>query len=321
MVPLVAILIALLVAWASGSTDAPAPLFVEDLRSSLVELSRRAGPYEDVVLTLAESDRVLIEDVTDDALEGLAELDALIENAPDDPAMEGTLTLLDEAVALWAAGSDGLRNQLLRAADEPEAVGVDVVLTEALVDLFAGDRLYDTFLARHAVSEADQPIAEFPRFGFFPDGFPIGGSATQLVDMARADGSPIQLQPDVEIDQVATEPEMVLNTDGQLVVVYTDVVTVNVVVVNSGNGPSDPVDVAVELIGPGDQVLQQTATVQALEPSENTTVTFPDLPVMPGPHQLSLTLPLAAGEEQSDDNLRSFVFMVNEQTTPTTAGG
>ncbi len=322
MVPLFAVVLALIVAWMSSGDEPASPIYAEDLRESLVELARRAGPYEDSVVDIGETGRVRLIELSDDVLEGVSEVRAMIADAPSDPEMAGSLAILEEAAGAWETGVGAFRTQLLRAADEPDAVGVEVTLTNSLIDLLAGDRLYVRFVDGYGRAGAEPPVAGFPDVSLLSDGYPIGGAATQLVELARSADSPFRLRPNVSIDQVVTDPELVLNTDEQLVAVYTETLSVNVVVVNDGNGASDPVDLSLELVGPLENPLRLSATVDALSPGSKTTVSFEELAVIPGgTYQLRLTLPLAENEEQSEDNLQAFTFRVNEQTSSDTTAG
>lgn len=319
---MVFVILALVVGWANRATDPSSPLYVEELRLSLVELGRSAGPYQDVIVDTGASDRQVLVEATDESLATLADVQTQIDDAPVDTDLAGPLAVWGEAVFSWQRGATEFREKLLAAADDPEAVGIEVSLTNSLVDLYAGDRLYERFVDRWSEAGADPPVAGFPDFGFLPADYPVGGAAVQLVETARAEESPLRLESDVAIFQVVTEPELVLNTDEQLVVVFTESMVVNVVVVNRGNGISDPIEVTLEMLGPESEPITMTQTVDPLEPDINTTVSFTNLAVTPGStYELTLTLPLAEGEVESEDNLQAFTFRVNEETSPTTTGG
>jgi hypothetical protein len=154
------------------------------------------------------------------------------------------------------------------------------------------------------------------------DGYLVAAGASSIVAIAQAPGNLLELRAELAIDQVASVPEMVVNTSGDRVVTTTETLVVQVVVVNHGNVTSEPTDLSLLLTGLDGGEVPGIQPVPALEPDEPTTVSFDHLPVVPAEiYSLTVRLPLAAGEVESDDNVRTLTFRVNEPTTETSQAG
>lgn len=309
------------VALALAGEEAPA-LYGEDLREQAATISRKSRTFQDLVARISSVDRIELDEVVDDLL---ATLDGVAESTDvvDPPAeLAGPLAVFQIAVDAWAVGAQGFRSELLRAADDPFAVGVEDGLTSALLELRAGDRLYERFTSELAASGLEQPVLAMPDVTFLPKPYPIVPAAQTMAGLARADGSLLELRATLLIEQVTTEPEWLLDTEDTLVVSATDVIDVRVVVANNGNTPADPRRLDLALTGSEGAIQETFLDVPALNPGSKTTVTFDGLAVTPGrSYQLALGLELGVGEGLTEENSRTVRFRVNEPTTTTTESG
>jgi hypothetical protein len=238
---------------------------------------------------------------------------------PDEVAP--ALAVLDLALTAWRSGADEFRRLLFLAADDSAATGVTEAMVDVLVDLRGADRLYGVFVEQLADPDLPQAVLPMPGVLTIPDGFPIVGGAGAMVAAAGVDGSPLELRPALALEQVTTEPEWVLDTQGKLVVEAVETLTFKVVVSNLGNVGSAPLAVTLDLAGEDGTQESAPATVPALDPSARTTVSFGPLAVVPGmAYEVTIVLAQAAGELEVEDNTRALVFVVNESTPPSTSG-
>ena len=270
-------------------------------------------------------DRVELQTVTDEALVRIGDARIFIDELEDPPPeFAAVLALFDLALESWGDGTSGLTEHLLAAADGDEGLGLTDQVTDDLLELRAGDRLYRELVSALATADVTQPVSPMPDVRFLPEGFPVGPGAQTLLAQARVDGSPLSLDAALAVEQVTTVPEWVLDTGGTLVLDATEQLVVRVVITNAGNALSDASAVSIELAGGDGSAQSATAEVPALEAGAKTTVTFDPLAVTPGrSYSLVVQLALAPGEGETADNSRTLLFRVNEGTvtTTTTAGG
>lgn len=300
------------------------PLLAEDVRSRAIQVSRRAEVFRDLLARMGSVDRVELQTVTDEALTRISDARTFIAELEEPPAeFAGVLVIFDLALESWAAGTLGLTEHLLAAADGDHGPGLGEQVTDALLELRAGDRLYRELVEALATAEVTQPVSPLPEVRFLPEGYPVGPGGQTMLAQARAEGSPLSLDAALKVEQVTTVPEWVLDTGGTLVVDATDELVVRVVVTNAGNAVSDPTQLFVEIAGGDGSAQSATADVPDLQAGGKTTVTFDPLLVTPGrSYSLVVRLGLAVGEEETADNSRTLLFRVNEGTvTTTTAGG
>lgn len=309
----------------SQAATPSSPLLAEDVRSRAMDVSRRADVFRDMLSRIGSVDRVELQTVTDEASTRIADVRTFLAELENPPAeITGVLVLFDLALESWAEGSTGLTAHLLAAADGDAGLGLTDLVTDDLLQLRAGDRLYRQAVAELASADVTQPVSPMPDVSFLPDGYPVGPAARTLLAQARVVGSPLSLNAALAVEQVTTVPEWVLDTEGTLVVDAAESLVVRVVVTNRGNALSEPTVLAVEVIGGDGSAQEASLDVPALEPGAKTTVTFDPLSVTPGrSYSLVVRLALAPGESETADNSRTLLFRVNEGTvtTTTTEGG
>ncbi len=318
------ILIGLIVAFGLVIDDEEAPpLFAEDLREATEDVALKATAFNQMMLTINSVDRIQLDATVDDVLASLAAARVVMEEAPDnDPELTGPLAILREALTSWESGVSVFRELVFEAADNPVASAIEIELTDALIDLRAGDRLFSSFVRSIDAAETPAPVLPYPVVAFVADSYPFSTGPAQIVAVAQAPGNELALRAELAIEQVVTNPEMSVNTSDQRVVTATSALTVQVVILNAGNTASEPVEVTLSMIGIDDSSLEQTAEVAAIAAAGQTTVEFVDLAVSPGvAYQMVISLPLVAAEEASEDNQVLWDFLVNEETTSTTVAG
>jgi hypothetical protein len=320
----VTILIGVVVAFglAIGADDKP-PLFAEDLRVATVGIAQKAEVLGTVITRIDTARREELDTATDELLTAIQATRDQIALAPaDDPQLAGPLAVLTQALDFWEQGATSFRTSVFRAADEQTAVSLEIDVTDALIDMRSGDRVFVRFTQAIGAAKVSQPVTAFPTISLVPDNLVLATAAVQIVGAAQTPGNLLELKAELALDQVATVPEMKLNADNELVVTMTDALTVQIVVVNQGNTDSQPIEVELTLLGGDGSAYDQTAPVPVLAAGTSTTIDFTGVAVTPGQsYQMSVTLPLADGEQVSEDNARDMTFRVNEATPTTTSAG
>jgi hypothetical protein len=318
-----AILVVVAAIGLSQAATPSSPLIAEDVRSRAMEVSRRADLFRDMLVRMGTVDRVELTSVTGEALtriSGVRTFLAELEDAPGEIA--GVVALFDLALSSWAEGTQGLAEHLLAAADGDPSLGLGDLIVDDLLEIRAGDRLYQRAVTALAAADVTQPVSPMPEVRFLPDGYPIVPGARTLLAQARVEGSPLALNASLILEQVTTVPEWVLGTEGSLVLDASEELVVRVIVTNSGNAASDPVTLVIEVVG-GDGSAQTTSLpVVVLAAGAKTTVTFDPLAVTPG-RSYSLVVRLEPESGLVADS-RTLLFRVNEGTvvnTSTTEGG
>ncbi len=288
---------------------------VEDLREDLADLSRKSGTFQDVIARMSSIDRVEFVDAADGLIASIISTRSDIVALPPEvePEFRGVLKSLELTLDMWERGVAGFRDSMLAAADDPAAIGIEEALLDAMLDLRAGDRLYADFVAEATDLAIGVPVSGYPDVKTLPTGFPIVSASSAYAEVARAPGGPLATLPRLVLGAVTTEPEWVQDTSGQVVVAAVEVLTVKVVVANSGNVPSIQREMRMELRSGDGTIEVRTGTVEPLQPGSQTTVAFAELPVRPGAvYQLSIALD---AEGAVDDLTRSLTFRVNEATS------
>lgn len=325
LIPVVlTIIIGLVVAFsmAIDAEEAP-PLFAEDLREATENVALRGAAFNEMLLGINGVDRVELDTTIDEVLVSIEAARDVVDASPaGDPELAGPLAILTEALTAWETGVSVFRELVFEAADDPLAIGLEIEITDALIDLRAGDRLFASFVRSIDAADTPDPVVPYPTVSFVSDSYAFSTGPVQIVTVARAPGNELALRAELAIERVATLPEMVVNTSGQRVVTQTDALTVQVVILNRGNTVSDPVELRLSLVGGDDSSVEETVEVAELPATDQTTVEFADLVVSPGVnYRLIVSLPLMEGEEATEDNLAQWDFFVNEETTTTSAEG
>lgn len=272
-----------------------------------------------MLVRMGAVDRVELTTVTDEAITRAGEIRSFLADL-DDPSREfvGVITLFDLALESWAAGTEGLAEHLLAAADGDPSLGLGDLVLDDLLELRAGDRLYQEAVRALASADVTQPVSAMPEVRFLPDAYPITPGARTLLAQASVTGSPLALDASLIIEQVTTVPEWVLDTEGTLVVDATDELVVRVVVTNTGNAQSAPTELTVEVVGGDGSAQSASLEAPTLAAGAKTTITFDPLAVTPG-RSYSLVVRLGLGGVVGDaDSSRTLLFRVNDGTVATT---
>jgi len=298
--------------------DSPA-LYAEDIRGEAENIARLVGSFQALILELSNTDRVLLNDTLDEVSSTLEEVKAFTLDTTAPTEASDVPVVLDLALSAWINGVEKFRTGMLAAADETFPTPVENQLIDAFVDLQVGDRLYAQVVQRLATADIAPPVSPMPTIVFFPSSFPMAGTANTLVAYARTENGPLELRAVLEIEQVTTLPEWIVDVQEALVIENTSTLVVKVVVSNTGNTISEPTTVGLELVSTDGSLQTRVLDVPALPAGGTTTLATDDLDVIPGQlYELLVGLPVANPDILDPAISRSFEFRINEEATTTT---
>jgi len=153
-----------------------------------------------------------------------------------------------------------------------------------------------------------------PALRFLPNSITPVSLARLYATAAGAQNSPLALRADLAVEQVTSQPELVTNPDGDLVVSSAESIAVDVVVANRCNADAPAQILNLELLSL-DGAETRTVDVPELAPGGQTTVTFDNLAVVPGQtYQLGVALSLSVADGDPTNNAITLAFIVNEPT-------
>jgi hypothetical protein len=287
--------------------------YLEAIRAETVTLAQDAGLFVDALARLRSMGRDEFITVLDNLSHDLDRAAGVVATPPEAGAIVGVASLFRLTISAWTEGVEQFRTGVLDAADRPStAPGADLVTT-GLYRLEDGDRLYEALLEELARQEVPDPITPLPSIRFVQTNVPLPIAGSTFAAAAAAEDSLIRLRADLSIEQVSSDPEWVTNPDRTLVIVNTEVMAVEVVVANKGNGPSSPLVLSLDLSGDDGTVLNDQATVPELRAGEQTVISFSDLAVRPGGlYRLEVRLQITDPDRDVENNARTVDFVINE---------
>ncbi len=311
--------VALVVVSAGGDTRSTIS-YLEEVQNGALQLSRAGSTLNGLVGDLSRVDRSEFESVVagvTDALDEAAEVSRIEAPAPE---LIGAVTLYRLAVEQWSQGIDGFAEAILRAADEPDDQSVVDDLAASVVQVRAGDRIYDALLDELAREDVPAPVAEMPSVRLLPVDTPITVLAPAWVSAARSEASGLPIRPSVRIEQVSTRPEWFTSADGTTVVpVLGDTIDVIVVVANGGNTATSEGSLELTFSTGEAEPVILTNDVPVITAGASTSIIFRGLEVTAGTfYQLDLVLDPGGLDTFLEDNRMSTGFLVNEATETTT---
>ncbi len=299
--------------------DGGSMIYSEDLRKVAVELSIEAEAYRNSLVGFGTIDRVELDEVTNGVLASVEKTRSLLDSAPENPQYRGPVSILSATIDQWELGVIAIREAAFAVADDGVDSAAQVRLLNAMIDLKGGDRLYTSFLAALGEADVTQPVSPMPSVAFVPVQIDLPSLSQAMFQTASSSESRLRLRADLALEQILTTPDLVVNTDGAFVVPATAVLTVKAVVRNDGNTRTEPIELSLLLLRGGEIVFEASVMVDAVGAGAQTTVTFEELAVEPGnEYGLVIELPVAEGEEVTDDNRRVLDFKVNEPASSST---
>ena len=272
-----------------------------------------ATGIETIITELEERERpTLLATLDQSSRAAEAAHERLLDQSP--PASAGAANgFLRVASAAWRDGLLVLEDTLGAMLDGPETVEGVALLDSAFLNFAVGDRAYAGFLSALDELDAGTVTLPFSEVQFIPQGAEIAYQgdivASRIEGMAE-----LSAVHDVAIADVAFVPTPVGNQDGVPIVPFDETFEVLVTVKNRGNEPEADISVSVTIVrgDSGELPIEQSITVDALEPEEARTLTFSELPVVAGGlYELVAVADLATDQDPVSNELRR-VFLRNE---------
>jgi hypothetical protein len=257
-------------------------------------------------------DRAQFQTITDSVVSELETAGTVVSEPPENGHLVGAATLYRLTVSTWKSGVVTFTEGVIEMADEGDT-GEERIYA-GIQQVAAGDVLYLRFLEELDRPEVPDPIATMPGLGFLPTTISPLSLARLYATAAGAQNSLLALRADLAVGQVTSQPELVTDPDGNLVVSSAELLTVDVVVANRGNVEAPAQALNLELLSP-DGAENRTVPIPELSPGGQTTVKVPDLAVVPGQtYQLGVALNLSIADGDPTNNAISLIFLVNEAT-------
>ncbi len=242
----------------------------------------------------------------------MSDVNAIIEAAEVPAQGSDAQARLRLAGQSWLRGLDLIEGGLLDAADRPDDEPPAVVIERGVIQLAVGDFSYEEAVRELTALQtgSDVEFAAYPEAAFAPT-----GGVVALIDEARS-ASGLPLRRDAAITSVGFEPRPLGSTElGEAILPLTNQLVLTVTVINQGNERLTDVMVEVQLTGDrAGTGGRETRSLEALVPGESSTfdVTFDVLPVVQ--YDLRVSLPIATGEVETENNIITERFIVNEES-------
>jgi hypothetical protein len=299
--------------------DGSPVLYAEEVREQAFRIDQLVPSFQALILELGSTDRILLDETIDEVVATIEDARSVSAEMTAPDAASDVPVVFELATDAWIRGLERFRAALLKAADDPVPLGVESEVIDAFVELRVGDELYAQMVQRLAAADIAPAVGPIPSIIFFPRTFPIAGTASTVVAFAAADGSPLELNAVLGIEQVTTDPAWIVDVTDALVIENTASVVVKVVVANTGNTDSNATTIGVELVSTEGILQTRVLDVPVLSPQSTTTLSTDALEVTPGAlYELLVGLPIA-NIDQTDQSLgRRFEFRINEQVSTTT---
>ncbi|HSJ83891.1 MAG TPA: hypothetical protein VLA91_08725 [Acidimicrobiia bacterium] len=303
--------VAVVVSGAGADTRAELD-YLDTMHDTASELSIGGETLRVVISRLARIERSELVTATDGIR---ASLDAgleLAEAGPPSDTLVATNALYRQAIEAWTVGVSGFTSGILAAADDPSSTVVVDNIANALAELRAGDRIYADLVRELGREEVPDPVAPMPELVMVPAAGELLTLSLAYVEASRSPNSGIALRPGLRVASITSEPRWNVNPSQQAVVPSTELVDFWVVITNSGNVASDPERIDLT-VGGASEPVALTETVPVLEPGEQTSIQFLEIPVVPGGiYEVVASLTELTNDTNFEDNTVSVMFEVSE---------
>jgi hypothetical protein len=290
-----------------------AVVYLDGIRSSAENLVTAASAFSALADQIGTLGRAEFETAIDSVIKALDTAGGVVAESPERGTLVGAASLFRLTVSTWESGVRTFSQGMLRSADEG-GTGEEQIYA-GLQQVAAADQLYQGVVVELARPDVPDPITPIPQLAFHPEAISPVALARLFAAAASASNSFLALRADLAVGQVTAQPEWVTDPSGDLVMVASEVVTIDVVVANRGNSSAPPQTLFLDLVGP-DSEQTRTAEVPELAAGAQTTVSFPGLPVTPGlTYQLGVALQITVADGDASNDGIALRFFVNEPTS------
>jgi len=308
---IVAAIVLAVVVTAAGEQTRAELGYLDEIRTQAIDLSRSGAALRDLMPKVRTIDRDEYTTVFDSIGANLDVGLAFVTDRPPTDTLVPIWVMYRQVLMTWQSGVDGLSTAILQAADNPEDVGAETDIADALAALRAGDNLYAEFQAEFDLEGVPDPVNPLVDVSLSPADADVLSLASSYAAAAQSSTSSLGLRPGLRVSQIVSDPAWQINVDGQPVVPNTSSIGFSTVITNTGNVASKPGSVELQLTDGVDTLMVQ-AEVPALQPSGQTTVVFDPMEVQADTlYEVSVTLVDVALDNDLDDNSLRIQFTVN----------
>jgi len=220
---------------------------------------------------------------------------------------------LEVAVDSWHTGVIDFEEAVLAVLDNPDDPIGALLLEESFMSFRVGDRAYAKFAEAVAEVDEDAEARPYPMVVFIPVELNVRFDSLLIADRIQALEDDLAVQHDVAVSDVRYDPPPAGDRGGQIVIPFSDALSVEATVTNRGNEPETAVTTRLILTDTSEVVIsQQEQLIDELAPGESATLAFTNLVTDPGQFYELVIIILVAGDDDPESNRYSEVFFRNE---------
>lgn len=315
LVPALLVSVALIALSASGTgSDTREDLeYLNQMSAQIEQIALGGDSLRGVATRLNSIDRPELVTVVEELRADIATALEFAEQDPPSVELFAVRSLYRLALRAWNSGVNDFGEGILAAADNPEQTDPVGAISNSIVSLRAGDRLFSDLLDEVDRLDVPDPIPPFRIVTLSPDDGQAVTLAVSYSLAARSSTNSLALRPGLAVSQLIAAPEWQLNPEDTVVMPATDEATFSVVMSNTGNLASVEEQLNLTFASAGEPI-ELTAMVPPLAAGAQTTIAFESIPVTPGETYLVRVEILVTDIDASfEDNLIEVTFRVNSE--------
>jgi hypothetical protein len=313
MVPALLVAVALIALSASGAgSDTREDLeYLNQMSAQIEQIALGGDSLRGVATRLSSIDRPELVVVVDELRADIATALEFAEQEPPSVELFAVRSLYRLALRAWNSGVGDFGNGLLAAADNPEETDPVGAISNSIVSLRAGDRLFSDLLDEVDRLDVPDPIPPFRNVALSPDDGQAVTLAVSYSLAARSSTNNLALRPGLGVSQLVAAPEWQLSPDDIVVMPATEEAIFSAVVSNTGNLVSVEEQLNFTFAGAGDPI-ELTVVVPPLAAGAQTTIEFEPISVVPGEtYEVRVEIVVSDVDASFEDNLIEVTFRVN----------
>jgi hypothetical protein len=315
MVPALLVAIALIALSASGAgSDTREDLeYLNQMSAQIEQIALGGDSLRGVATRLNSIDRPELVVVVDELLADIATALEFAELEPPSVELFAVRSLYRLALRSWNSGVADFGDGILAAADNPDQTDPVGAISNSIVSLRSGDRLFSDLLDEVDRLDVPDPIPPFRDVTLSPGDGQAVTLAVSYSLAARSSTNTLALRPGLGVSQLIAAPEWQLNPDDIVVMPATEEAVFSVVMSNTGNLVS--VEEQVNLtFASGGEPIELSAVVPPLAAGAQTTITFEPIPVVPGEtYEVTVEVVVTDIDANFEDNVIVVTFRVNNE--------
>ena len=315
LVPTLLVAVALIALSASGEgSDTREDLeYLNQMSAQIEQIALGGGSLRGVATRLSSIDRPELVTVTDELRTDIAAALEFAEQEPPSVELFAVRSLYRLALRAWNSGVGDFGEGILAAADNPELTDPVGAISNSIVSLRAGDRLFSDLQDEVDRLDVPDPIPPFRTVTLSPGDGQAVTLAVSYSLAARSSTNTLALRPGLAVSQLIATPEWQLNPEDIVVMPATEEATFSVVVSNTGNLVSLEEQLNLTFASAGEPI-ELTAVVPPLAAGAQTTIEFEPIPVISGEtYKVRAEIVVTDIDASFEDNVIEVTFRVNSE--------